>query len=362
MKRFRWILLVLLLPLAACMAPAPQAAVDTPFGRVRAADPETAHSVAIMLQELHPQVAAVLPGSEIHFPEIWVQERLQVQQSHFSQETGLTVFGADDQPLRIHLKANSPRLRQTLAHELVHALMGESWEPLPGVLEEGICEVIAAKLNPDMAPSRAAGLLASASAWFGGLEGELLCTVPRREPWTRDTLLSLSFRIESERTAPDHLGFRDILEFDNRQLHQRWRKGEIPDYHGLGYLLVAWILRDHDIDVLFQLSLDAKAKGLEKVPVGWVLRLARIYDQVGLAHASTKLLGDEELEEMAYHSAVEFARRCASFFPKFFPGHTASEFMDLGQPRLRIGQSQEQPLTDIPAFRAELDLSWFLEL
>ena len=151
----------------------PHSRVDARLGVVRAGNPEEARRVADALDELLPAVIDELPDARAATLEIWVQE-----------EPALYVFPAStayrdadgffsERLGRIHLRASSDDVERTLVHELVHASLGASWSKFPGTLEEGLCDVVAARLCPRSAPRLRAGRLLAAALAIGGLDIEI---------------------------------------------------------------------------------------------------------------------------------------------------------------------------------------------
>ena len=143
-------LLTTLLGAAACQAPAPPVAIETPYGMVRAESEGKAEEVAEMLEVLSPRVKDLLPGTFDREIDVWVQSVLR--SSRYGQRAtgvkGFTLLAGEFDAKRIHLLEDG-ELSWYLSHELVHALVDESWSTLPGLLEEGLGDVVAEELNPE---------------------------------------------------------------------------------------------------------------------------------------------------------------------------------------------------------------------
>lgn len=339
------------------MAPAPPVAVETPFGVVRAGNSTAANEVAEMLTELHPLVEDRLPGSRPFHPDVWVQESLELFNKRPRVESGLTLFDVNNKPLRIHVRENSPRLRNTLTHELTHALMGPEWDAVSGAVEEGVCEVIAAELNPQMASARRTGLLISASSWFGGLSGEIFCIVPPRRAKFRATQISLNFEIEPETTSTSR-SFQDLLGLNNQSLHRLWSDQAIPEYHGLGFVITARILRESDLRNLLDMCIQANELDLDRVPTAWILNASHIRTVADLREATVELFRLEELEELARFLPGEFAKQVASFYPRFYPGLSMQEFLEVANPKFRLGTGMACELRNVSEFVEVLAQEW----
>src|SRR5262249_13745500 len=128
---------------------------------------------------------ALLPGSQDRPIDVWVQEQLAVYLFRERPESvrGFTLLEDEFHAKRIHLQegGQSPWY---LAHELVHALIGPSWAPLPGILAEGLGDVVAETLTPEYEEHIRSHRLLNASAFTGGLELEVVYRMPGDGPWS----------------------------------------------------------------------------------------------------------------------------------------------------------------------------------
>lgn len=254
---------------AGCLAPPPPIVVETPFGEVRARNAGKASEVAELLQRLAPEVKAILPDAQDRPIDVWVQDQLAVYLFHKRPESvrGFTLLEDEFDAKRIHLQegGQSPWY---LAHELVHALISPSWAPLPGILEEGLGDVIAETLNPDYDEHIRAHRLLNASVFTGGLELEIVYREPSEGSWrswpaaVRPATLELGPRV-----APATL--RELLETPRSELHRRW--ADIPEsFYGISWLIVSRAVERIGLEGLHDLCLRAKAQGLGLVPVAWL--------------------------------------------------------------------------------------------
>jgi hypothetical protein len=162
------IVALLWVSMPACLVAPPQVKLRAEMGVVRAESPHSAQRVASLLDRLAPQVHALLPDTRRKPVEVWVQRQLAIY-SHWDVNSDVPAFTIEGVG-RIHLAEAAPRdLSAALGHELVHALLGETWEPLPAVAEEGLADWVQEQLNPELASSLRADHLAKASAAFDGL-------------------------------------------------------------------------------------------------------------------------------------------------------------------------------------------------
>jgi hypothetical protein len=152
---------------ASCQALPPPARADAREGVVRASSPEEARAVATAFDELAPAVLAEIPDARARRLEVWVQAEPVLYRfpatSAYRDADGFF----SETLARIHLRAGADDVRRTLVHELVHASLGQSWRGLPGTVEEGLCDVVAARLCPEGAVRLRAGRLLAAAFALG---------------------------------------------------------------------------------------------------------------------------------------------------------------------------------------------------
>jgi len=280
-------ILVGALAASACLAPPPPIVVDTPFGEVRARSEGRANEVAELLERLAPEVRALLPGTQDRPVDVWVQEHLAVYLFHKRPESvrGFTLLEDEFDAKRIHLQegGQSPWY---LSHELVHALIGPSWAPLPGILEEGLGDVVAETLNPEYENHIRSHRLLNASAFTGGLALEIEYREPgdglTRSEWpVRRVHATLAF---GAAVAPGTL--EKLLCTPRGELHQNW--ADIPEsFYGISWLIVSRIVERIGLEGLHGLCARAASEGFELVPIDWLARAA----DLDFAHLEPAFLG-----------------------------------------------------------------------
>ncbi len=253
-----------------CLAPPPPIVVETPFGDVRASTEGKAVEVAVLLERLAPEVRALLPGSQQRPIDVWVQDELQVYLFHKRPESvrGFTLLADEFDAKRIHLQEDG-QSPWYLSHELVHALIGPSWSPLPGILEEGLGDVIAEALNPEYQTHIRAHRLLNASAFTGGMTVEICYRDPQpgvsRRLWPRKR--SLQRVVVADPVARATL--TDLLETPRTALHSNWP--DIPEsFYGISWLIVSRIVERHGLAGLHGLCTRALAEERVLVPVEWI--------------------------------------------------------------------------------------------
>lgn len=252
-----------------CLAPPPPIVVDTPFGAVRARDADEAGEMAMLLEKLAPRVKEMLPGAQDRPIDVWVQEELAVYLFHERPESvrGFTLLEDEFEAKRIHLQSGG-QSPWYLAHELVHALIGPSWAPLPGILEEGLGDVVAEALNPEYEEHIRAHRLLNASAFTGGLALEVVY----REPGSGPRSSWPEVVTESELVlgpGHDHDELRRLLATPRSALHENWT--DIPEsFYGIAWLYVSRIVERIGFEGLHGLCLRAEREGRELVPLEWL--------------------------------------------------------------------------------------------
>jgi hypothetical protein len=269
-----------------CLAPPPPIVVETPFGDVRAASAHRASEVAELLERLAPEVRSLLPGVQERPVDVWVQEELSVYLFRRRPESvrGFTLLEGEFDAKRIHLQegGQSPWY---LAHELVHALIGPTWAPLPGILEEGLGDVVAEALNPEYQNHIRSHRLLNASAFTGGLALEVLYREPSQDrPWREWPERRVEERLQLWEPLPAGTLER-LLVTPRGELHQRWT--DIPEcFYGISWLIVSRIVERVGLEGLHRLCLEASAQGLELVPLEWLSAAA----EIDLAHMDPAFL------------------------------------------------------------------------
>jgi hypothetical protein len=280
-----------------CQVGPPRASENAREGVVRASDPFVAVNVARDLDDLLPRVLALLPDTRRSPLEVWVQETPALyafKTSAYSDADGFFAEGAQ----RIHLRAGSDNLERTLAHELVHATLGPSWRTLPGTLEEGLCDVVSARLCPDAAARLAAGRLSSAAFATGGLvlDVELQMPTPDHND-ASEACWSARLRLDGE----PRLRIDPLLAFD---VHAGLSTSNLPAEekkacYGLAFVVVQRIVERSGFEGLHDLCAKAGAAGLETVPVAALLDAAGIDGSVQSFHdAIDAAFGPDELHEL----------------------------------------------------------------
>ncbi len=292
-----------LLPLAlaaACQVAPPPVHVDGPAGRVRADHRHEALALEARLRHLDGAVEALLPDAESRVAEVWLQEspRLyRIGDASYAEADGFWSEGH----ARIHLRRAAGSLPRTLAHELVHASLGETWSTLPGTLEEGLCDVVSARLCPEESLPMRTGRLSAAALATGGLDLEVELYLGEGEDGRR---LGALTRMRLSSPEPLALAPGDVFEVEAGLSTTRLGVDEKKALYGLSYLLAHRIVERRGFRGLHALCLRARREGLPRVPAPWLLEAAGLPSagREAWRQALREEFGSEELRTLvAFH-------------------------------------------------------------
>ncbi|MFQ5654937.1 MAG: hypothetical protein ACE5GW_09430 [Planctomycetota bacterium] len=371
------ITLLILVTLSACRVAPPKASVEGRHSLVRAESPEVATLLAPIADVRHEQIRGLLPDTLAERVEIWVQEELAVLRSRSVDDvvSGMTVRGGGKCPV-IHLRRDDPAFRATLVHELVHRLLGRSWEPLPMAVEEGLCEVVACRLEPDAGLSLRVSRLkmATASAEPSVIRFRVRCLLPigrmgsphRSERsrafhggTTLDFSLSHSLPEDSLLPAREALGYRKKQGTDF--VHAP--PSITPALYGCGFLVAHRIVERSGFEGLHRLCEEASLDGLDRIPAGRLLQAAGLE---GSPRAWRQAILDEVGEDETFEWMWQHREELLEAFRGIIVGRrysplTAEEFLHGADPRLSIiGKSRGEPLPSVrlrdrPRFRKAME-------
>jgi hypothetical protein len=303
--------------LSGCQVGPPKEREVAQEGVVRASDRLLAIEVGRELDELLPLVLEILPDTQRRPLEVWIQEvpaLYAFKTSAYSDADGFYAEGAQ----RIHLREGSDNLRRTLVHELVHATLGPSWRTLPGTLEEGLCDVVSARLCPDSAPRLAAGRLSSAAFATGGLvlDVDLETRTGRRGGGNGGELGALNHGADGGENGGENqvcwsarlrldgeprLRIDPLRAFDVRAglSTSDLAPEEKKACYGIAFLVVLRIVERNGFEGLHDLCTQAEAEGLASVPAGRLLAAAGLVaSTLSFRTAIDEAFGPAELHEL----------------------------------------------------------------
>jgi hypothetical protein len=301
-----------LLLAGACAATPPPVAVKTSYGVVRAESEDKAFEVAALLQDLAPRVRAVLPGTSDRSVDVWVQKVLR-DGSHGERAEGVkgfTLLSGEFKAKRIHLLEDG-ELSWYLAHELVHAELDSSWHTLPGLLEEGLGDVVAEMLNEEHAERIRAHRLFTSSGFFGGVLFHLAYQKPDA-PEGSSSFVEAPIRVEVLGEAMD-ADVMELLGLSRHELRKVYR--EVPEpFYGLAYLVVSRVVERHGLEGLHDLCAQAEARDLDVVPVEDLLAAAEMDAGDFEPEFLSSLFGEDETRQLLLMQPDLFAETVVTYF------------------------------------------------
>lgn len=275
------------------------ASAPTAFGVVRGTSEERVKYVARVLDELAPQIPLVVPGCEKRSIDV----RLVAEMVH-ENWSGATFTVQSRRWMELPEAEGNQRLTATMAHELVHYLLGEDWSTLPGVLEEGLCDKVAHTLVP------AAGTLERAeyAVILGtALEGSYRFDAQRvigKGKAAHFTPERMTYTVRAPIERADLPSFEDALRLDSGDLEPIHTPGVRGVLDALGYLIVSRI----GVFDLHALCRRAHIQNLTRVPPEWLLEAAGLQraDERGWRAAIDTLFGEDERRALLLHEGLQF--------------------------------------------------------
>lgn len=354
-----WLGLFLTLALGGCLAPPPPILVDTPYGNVRAASEAKASEIAGLLRDLAPQVQDLLPGAQRRPIDVWVQDELRVYRHSRRPDSvrGFTLLSDEFRAKRIHLQEDG-QSAWYLSHELVHALIGPTWSPLPGVLEEGLGDVVAEFLNPNHAYHIRAHRLMNASAFTDGFLVHVAYSVPdntrKNRRWERRISTT---RIQTADAIPSDT-VQKLFSASRRTLHTDWP--EIPEsFYGLAWLVTSRIVDRHGLVGLHELCLEATRQGHDIIPLEWVLDAAEIEPEELDAAFLTTCFGPRETSAAAYLQSDLYAELIIGLLEPYADKYPSlSALLYWMDPSFQLPDGSQVRVREVPPLRRALRRRW----
>jgi hypothetical protein len=343
---------LILLALDSACVHAPTSRVPTEYGDVRAGTDAQAHQLAAMVHDLRPRIQALLPDASDRSIDVWLDAALARRAG--PGEAGIAALtDLSAGRIRISGEAEGIDVDFLLAHELVHALMGESWEPLPAIMKEGLCDAIACQLVPDAGPLARALRMFGARFAFGPQELLLSCTEPSfGGRWSARILIS----------GPE-IGRRGPLEVISLGGHGVRLHEELQDedvLYGYGLLLVERTIQRIGISGLHELCRRAERLGAEVVPEEWVLWAADLDAQPETwERALVEAIGPREFTELTRHLDVGLADAIVDNARYRFPDFNGQEFLRASDAMLQLrGADLAVPLVELESLSEQVLSAW----
>ncbi len=286
------------LAFSACLARPPAEFATARLGTVRAATSARAEHVARAFDELAPLVLAQIPGARLEPLEIWVQETptlYVLRASTYSDTDGFWAEGVR----RIHLRDGADHIERTLAHELVHSSLAPEWGALPGTIEEGLCDVIAARVVPDAARRLRSGRLATAAAALGGLPIEVDLWLEVDEPKGTVVARGIEARLRIVGEGEAHVDPLDVFVVRAGLSTARAEPEARRAFYGIGFLVAERIEARIGLAGLHALCVETIASGGREIAPAALLRAADLGpDADSFRAAILESLGPLDLREI----------------------------------------------------------------
>ncbi len=299
--------------LLSCMAAPPSSVLAFDGGRVLAADPTEAEQVEGLLARLQPELLGLLPDTAFEDLEVWIQDTPSLYSNPSEASSDAEGLWSPSHQ-RIMLSRHADHVERTLAHELTHAALGESWGLLPGSMEEGLADHVSGALCESGASRLRAGRLSSACLATGGVSLQVDVMPRSGEAREARTGWSASIRLKGEAEGTDPM---DVFRLAAGLSSTRLESGAKRGFYGLAYLAVSRIVDRDGYGGLQALCLDATEQGLSQVPSSWILNAAGLdADATTWRRAAAAAMGEAEL--------LELVRMYPSFVSDSIEGYLSS--------------------------------------
>lgn len=302
MPILRSLLVVVLVLLASCAVARPPElpeSMTATFGTVSGSSRERVRHVARLLDELAPQIPLVLPGCD----QRQIDVRLVAEMAHESW-SGATYTVRARRWMELPENEGHQRLAATMAHELVHYLLGREWSTLPGVLEEGLCDSVAHILVPECGVlERGEYAVMLGTALQGSYRFDAERMIGRGES-AHFAPQRVTYTVRAQIERADLPAFEEALRLDSGDLEPIRVPGVRGVLDALGYLVVSRI----GIEGLFRLCQRAHVQHLAQVPSTWLLEAAGLEraDSAGWLRAIDALCGDAEKRALLRREGLNF--------------------------------------------------------
>lgn len=333
-----------------CMASPPHAVLAFEGGTVRASDEHEATALEALLAELQPQLLALLPDTAFEDIDVWLQDKpslYRIPREATADAEGLW----SPTHRRIMLSRSADNVRRTLAHELVHAALGESWRALPGTLEEGLADHVSTQLSDDGAARLRAGRLSAAALATGGLE--LVLSVERVEDAGNDVRRGWTARVRLSGDESDPL---DVFRLSAGLSSTKLATGPKRGYYGLAFLVVDRIVERHGYEGLHALCTRAAEEGHDFVPAAWLLSSAELAtEREDWRIAAQAAMGTEELQQLIEMYPDFMVDALVAYLERVRPDAPASEWLATVDVEVSLAHGAVVPLSALPTVIAAVE-------
>ena len=157
----------------------------------------------------------------------------------------------------------------------MHASLGESWDVLPGTIEEGLCDVVSVLLCPEDSTNMRTGRLSAAAFATGGLELEVELYLPA-QAGAGELQIGCLTRMRLQGHVREEFDPRDVFEIPAGLSTTELPTNDKKALYGLSYLVVDRIVDSIGFSGLHELCLRAERLGLKQMPTEWLLEAAHM--------------------------------------------------------------------------------------
>jgi hypothetical protein len=336
---------------ASSLGTPPAVAIETRFGTVRAGDGATARVAADAYLEFADALADLAPDMRTPEVDVWVQDRIQVRAGSIRSTSanhlsGIILSRGAEGAYRIEISKENrlgDGFEGPLAHELVHAMLGPSWETLPAALEEGLCDSLSSDVMDRSL--RRLPLLATAARWE---ELDAICLFRARGDdgeWA-DFYYRVGVEMTPDTPRISNLTVGEILA--RRDIHS----GRIEDskrIYAVGFTLVQLVRERVGITGLHHLCVRAGAQGLRTIPADWILSAAGVRDEADLGSQAQRLVAENPAAVLDYMGTLQRGSLLRELRARSgFETEDADAFFRLVQPRIQILDGPPYALADFP--------------
>lgn len=287
---------------AACAVERPPelpVSIPSAFGRVSGMSRERVEHVVRLLDDLAPRVPGIVPECEMRRVDVRLVRELSNE-----NWSGATYTVRARRWMELPENESDARLSATMAHELVHYMIGRDWSTLPGIVEEGLCDSVAHVLVPASAPlerARYAVMLGTALDGLYRFDAERIVGRGETAVFAPD-LMTYTVRAPIDRSEVPT--FEEALSYDLSDPGSTRTSGLRGLLDALGYLMVSRI-GVHD---LLALCRRARVQHLAQVPPTWLLEAAGLQNagRERWLRAIDLLVGDAEKRALLRSPGLEF--------------------------------------------------------
>ncbi len=274
-------------------------------GIVRAGDAQQAQEAADLIAQALPRILE-LPGTHrralvLHVVDQLPNELMDGATFHIANLPDDAVqedFGYPLEWIEISATALPRRKLSLVAHELTHYYLGEVWDALPQVVEEGLAQLVSMEVDPRYgAEIRVENAVALSTAISGGMTVEMPRAVDASMTGAEAAAPLVPWWVSGDVDATQLPSATEALELDAGGMWTIEDAGSQRVLYGLGYLLASRI----GIERLHELCVKAREEGHGRVPADW------LYAEAGLdpeeprrwKTAIADMLGDDEYDVFA---------------------------------------------------------------